>query len=761
MKKLFVSILALATFAACQSDFNDVNLETPQGGSTNVGGSHTLYAEVGVGEEDTKATYGEGLKATWEVGDQIALLQEHANYGKPFSVVNKLNIKEGWGTSKALFNGEISVDTNAPRVYHIAYPASAVKFTTNVSVVKSGDSSYETKESTPGVAYFRSKANFDYKYTSNISVNVPTTQSGKWEPYMYASTSEAVNSEAIGAKVLTTLTGAIAIRAFEPDGVTPKQLKQITITSSSAPIAGAFTGESASVATLNVTGDYTSKTYSTEMDGDFIIEGRNKAKAAADELLESKAQSTVPANTTVTKAMSLSFVGGEKSITISGLESIPADSDGFYTYYINVAPATLAAGTLTIEAVDTNNTATKKTLKDEITVAASQFKGAKVVWESATLNCDETTIETWYDNYGKGSAFELAGSTIYVDNVSVEGNILAENVKALGVELNGVFHEASAQSGVLENDLAIEISGLASGYYNVQPCAKVVMNGKEETLYGPKVNKTVTAIPIVSDYYVQSSYSYNGNVQKDNKIAGDLLKVKANISDSFIASQGLGTKYEVYNGSTKLGEKTLGEEWTNNVGYGALGQYGCYVKISLGNGYSFTSQAYTTHVVGIPYSIQFYGSNIDNIKGAGWTLNGSTEMSNASTDSDYLCLYRAGGLGSSKVHTDGYAVSPRFPVTQSTNVNISVSHKNYYVGAGKKMDTYIGVTSSSNSSSSSATTYTLSQTTSPGPSDRTTSSGTFTLSTTNQYISIDHNDPVFWGSTIKYLVYSFAIEYKL
>ena len=133
MKKLFISILALAAFAACQSDFNDVNLDAPQGGNANVGGSHTIYAEVGVGEEDTKATYGEGLVATWEENDQIALLQEHANYGATFSVVNRLNIKDGWGTSKALFNGDISVDATEPRVYHIAYPASAVSFSTSMS----------------------------------------------------------------------------------------------------------------------------------------------------------------------------------------------------------------------------------------------------------------------------------------------------------------------------------------------------------------------------------------------------------------------------------------------------------------------------------------------------------------------------------------------------------------------------------------------------------------------------------------------------
>ena len=744
MKKLFVSILALTAFAACQSDFqNDVNFDAPQGGSANVGGSHTLYAEVGVGEEDTKATYGEGLVATWEENDQIALLQEHANYGTTFSVVNTLNIKDGAGTSKALFNGEISVDANAPRVYHIAYPASAVKFNTASELSLVGSVTYENNSPIAGYQ-LKAHGTYNYIYNSTLSVTVPTTQYGKWEPYMYASTSEAVNSDAIGAKVLTTLTGAIAVRAFEPDGATPKQLKQITITSSNADIAGVFSGTAQSVGSLGeVVGDETAWHSSFE-------ESSAKSKALAS--LESKVKAMVPATVSQTKAMSLSFVGGEKSITISGLESIPADSDGFYTYYINVAPATLAAGTLTIEAVDTNNTATKKTLKDEITVAASQFKGAKVVWESATLNCDETTIETWYDNYGKGSAFELAGSTIYVDNVSVEGNVLAENIKALGVELNGVFHEASAQSGVLENDLAIEISGLASGYYDVQPCAKVVMNGKEETLYGPKVTKKVTAIPTVSDYYVLSSYSYNGNVQKRNDIAGDLLKVKANISDSFIASEGLvsGAKYEVYNGSTKLGEQTLGEEWKENV---ALGQYGCYVKISLGNGYSFTSQTYTTHVVGIPYSIQFYGSNIDNIKGAGWTLNGSTEM-----NSDFLCLYRT---SSKSKKINGYAVSPKLPVTENTDVDFTIKHKSYWIGfSSTSVKGYIGTTSSKTQAASSYVTCTPESTGELGTGALRTQSGSISLTSSNCYISISHDEPASTGAEFRYLVYSLEVNYK-
>ena len=345
------------------------------------------------------------------------------------------------------------------------------------------------------------------------------------------------------------------------------------------------------------------------------------------------------------------------------------------------------------------------------------------------MNCDETTIETWYDNYGKGSAFELAGSTIYVDNVSVEGNVLAENIKALGVELNGVFHEASAQSGVLENDLAIEISGLASGYYDVQPCAKVVVNGKEETLYGPKVTKIVTAIPTVSDYYVLSSYSYNGNVQKRNDIAGDFLKVKANISDSFIASEGLvsGAKYEVYNGSTKLGEKTLGEEWKENV---ALGQYGCYVKITLANGYSFNSQQFTTHVTGIPYSVAMQNHSDD--ASSGWT--------------SYSCSYGDYFINLLKsANNNGYIISPKFACPDNCNIAYSVAAKYYKsagVGSGYNSATvYVGATSNTSTANKSANEHSISGTTSINGNGFTTVSGVITLSPSNPYMSVSHNNP--------------------
>jgi hypothetical protein len=295
----------------------------------------------------------------------------------------------------------------------------------------------------------------------------------------------------------------------------------------------------------------------------------------------------------------------------------------------------------------------------------------------------------------------------------------------------------------------------------VQPVAQVELNGELKWLEGGEVTKTVTSIPTVIDYTVRTSYSSNGGVAKTNDINGDILRVKANISDPYVANNLVnGKTYTICYGSNTA-TQTLGSEKEITLAHTAWGQYVCYVKISLANGYVVESTKYTTHVTGIPSDIKFYGSNLDNIRGAGWTLNGSYEMSSASTGSNYLCLYRAGGFMSSKIHVDGFAVSPRYRVPASTNVAISISHKDYFAGTGKDMNVYIGVTSSATSAASSKNTYKLSMTTSPGEGERTTSNGEFTMDTSNQYISIDHDDPVFWGSTIQYLLHSYSIDYKL
>ena len=385
-----------------------------------------------------------------------------------------------------------------------------------------------------------------------------------------------------------------------------------------------------------------------------------------------------------------------------------------------------------------------------VEVKASHRVGFNLTWESATLK--GATIETWYNDWNKGSQFKLEGNTLYVDNISVEGNIAADHVKALGVRINGEFHSASAQSNTLAIS-PISINGLSSGVYTVQPVAQVELNGELKWLEGGEVTKTVTSIPTVIDYSVRTSYSSNGSVAKTNDINGDVLKVKANLSDSYVANNLVnGKTYTICYGSNTA-TQTLGAEKTLTLAHTAWGQYVCYVKISLANGYVIESQKYTTSITGIPYSIQFYNSNIDNIKGAGWTLNGSYEM-----NSSFLCLYRT---SSKSKKVNGYAVSPKLPITENTNVDFTIKHKSYWVGfSSKAVKGYIGATSSATQAASSYVTCEPESTGELGTSALRTQSGSISLTPNNCYISISHDEPTATGAEFRYLVYSLEVNYK-
>ncbi|MBR2628532.1 MAG: hypothetical protein IKD24_02485 [Alistipes sp.] len=187
-------------------------------------------------------------------------------------------------------------------------------------------------------------------------------------------------------------------------------------------------------------------------------------------------------------------------------------------------------------------------------------------------------------------------------------------------------------------------------------------------------------------------------------------------------------------------------------------QYVCYVKISLANGYVIESNKYTTHVTGIPYSIKFYGSNLDDIRGEGWTLNGSPKMDKASTGDNFLCLYEN---VSKSTKNNGYAVSPAFPVGANTDINFTISHKSYWIGfSSKAISGYIGATSSATSSASSYVTLTPTSTTSPGTDDMSTQSSSLTLTPTNKFISINHNTQSAGLTEFNYMVHSFSVQYK-
>ena len=602
MKKLFISIMALAAFVACQSNDNEINGNTPGFNGGADANLVTLYAEVGVGE-DTKATYGDDLSALWEENDQIALVQESANYGSTFNKVNALDIKRGAGTNSAAFWGDINVPTESPRIYHIAYPVSAVSFVTTSEYSLVGSVSYENNSPIAGYQ-LKAHGTYNYTYNSTLNVTVPTSQSGKWEPYMYASTPEAVSANGIRATHLTTLTGAIAVRAYEADGTTPKKLAKVTISSANSAIAGAFSGTAQSVGSLGeVVGDETAWHTAFEEDS-------AKSKALAN--LESKVKTMNPASTTVTKAMSLAFAGTAKSVTVENA-NVAADDNGDYVYYINVAP--FAGEKITIQAVAEDGTSLIRVIPSA-TLAASQRIRVKLTWEHAGLT--NGSIETWYDSYAGNHSTTLAGNKVYVNNVEVEG-VEASAVSAIGALVYDLSGNLVAQNISANNTLSLSqvvVDVPTSGTYNVISYARVTVNGEVSDLTGEAKQVNVTSIPTDASL-VQSSYSKNGSTAPTNAIGGTSLECTPALSDSAIPANLISSCQLVY-GSTTV-NASLNSKKSVSL---ATGQYNCYVKIVLGNGYVCQSATYATHITGIPFTMTTT-SNAD-----GWSTSGPLKWNN-------------------------------------------------------------------------------------------------------------------------------------
>ncbi len=627
MKKLFVSIVALAAFVACQSNFEDVTTNTPGiGGDAVPEGLVKVYAEVGVGEE-TKATYGEDLSALWEENDQIALVQESAANNSAFNHVNALDIKRGAGTNSAAFWGDITVPTESPRIYHIAYPVSAVSFNVANTVTKVSDSSYATKETTYGMAHYAATANYKYEYTTTLNVAVPTVQSGKWEPYMYASTPEAVSANGIRATKLQTLTGAIAISAYEADGKTPKKLSEIAVSSTNSAIAGAFTGSAVSSATISVTGDYTKDDYSTMSDVDVgpLLPGKIKGKAEADKLLEERAKSTVPTTSGTTQSMSLAFAGTEKTVGATNLANIGTDSKGNYVYYLNVVP--VADETLTIVVKAEDGSTLVRQIKG-VNIAASQRIKCNVKWESATLTAGG--VETWYDDYSTDASFNLEGSKVYAKNLKVEG-VQADAVKELGVIVQNANGDVVAQNISANNTLSlaeVSVDVPTSGKYTAYAYAKIIVNGQEQIKTAGMESVSVTPV-LTNAIKVRSSYSTNGGVNLDNSIWGDKMIILAATSDSWATKNLVKSATYSYTGKgTSSGTLTAGDEKQFTFAYSAWGQYNCYVKIEMTNGLVFDG-TYATHVTGIPYTLNTSsndGSWAEESSGINWNTAGGVRL---------------------------------------------------------------------------------------------------------------------------------------
>ena len=326
--------------------------------------------------------------------------------------------------------------------------------------------------------------------------------------------------------------------------------------------------------------------------------GREARKTITKAVLTS-ANDFVPtwyANNDLTYTQSLS--GKELSLNLNSDTAIFNLGEGDFNFTLTL---TAASGETLSLPVSKNFAAGKRTILN-------------VEWKSAS-------VTSWYEDYASNNGTALEGGAIYV---TATGGTPVVTVDGVEVE-------------VVDG----KISGVATGSHNVV----VTINGLE------LVNRAVvvTPIPTVSAT-VRTSYSDDGVANPTNAIGGTELQVTASLNES-IPSNLISASQAVY--GSNAANITLGSTSKLSV---AMGQYNCYAKVTLGNGYVATSAAYTTHVTGLPYTLNVTAND------GTWTSEG-----NVSWNSD-------GGVRLGKNQWGGAAsISRTFHIPAALTVKVTAN----------------------------------------------------------------------------------------
>ena len=405
-KRILCAISVAALAAGCAQDVTEDVAPAPVTSEGVV-----RYAEIGVGADDTRASYDADLKAYWEPGDQMKIVQGKVS-SKTWTVGGgtetrdgeTIELVEGDGTNTAVFGGNVTTYVDDQRYFHFVYPAAYSTISTSTVL--------------PAIT------GWSISSTTTCSLTIPSAQDGKWTPYLWASSDSKTTLDALTQVSMKTLNGAIAIRVFESDGVTPKPVRSISVTAD-VPIVGTFSA---------TTGD----------DG-----------SLAD--------------------VSFSFSGSSNVITADNLSSMAKVGD-YYEYRLEVAPVTVSS--LTIVLTDDSGSSVTRSVGSK-TFRAKTRTGFNVKWDQASISMEDVT--SWYTDYIGNNLTELEPGTLYARNIRIAG-ISSDKVAERGVKVNGTVYPSQETSLTFN----MEVGGLSSGEYSVVPYARL-SDGTEVVAEAQKV----------------------------------------------------------------------------------------------------------------------------------------------------------------------------------------------------------------------------------------------------------------------------------
>lgn len=566
MKKIFISILSAAMFAACaKTETEDVIPVNPEPEDE----AQTVYVEIGATTgSDTKATYDENLKAYWEAGDQILAVQGHACDRKPGGndetiQADSLDLNSGELTNSAIFAGTINTQSSDAKYFHFAYPASGTTLST-----------YGKKQG--------SNRN-DAVNTTTCTYTVPSEQDGKWTPFLCTSTTEKTTAANItNIDFGTSLNACLAVRVFYHDGKTPKPVKRIKITAEK-DIIGTISATTANDGAFSA-GMFASAGGGTEINADNLH--------------------------TIAK------LGNNYEYRF---EVLPVNAGVLTVELVD------AAGSKIIR--QTNPKTFKANTRSGVNVV---WDDATISIDDQPLTWYDDYAKNGFSDMGANSVYVKGAKIrgVGIENVKVIGvrlRKLTDDGQETGDE-NITYHPnpdlsslSSDENGALSFDS--QLDSIPSGNYYVRPYAIIINSDGAKQEIISTVHTAIVTCKAINSHTIRSSYNNNGAVAKNNDLAGDKIYATVSMGDTFTDEKLIEKVTLHYAGSEKSGE--TGKELSFSTDPLTWQLYNnCYIKVQLKNGYSISTPEYDINVTGIPYSINF-----TNGSPAGWTTNNTAKSS--------------------------------------------------------------------------------------------------------------------------------------
>lgn len=409
----------------------------------------------------------------------------------------------------------------------------------------------------------------------------------------------------------------------------------------------------------------------------------------------------------------------------------------YYEYRFEVLP--VSAGMITITLTDEDGSMVERKTSAK-TFTANYRSGVNVVWDAATISMDKPL--SWYEDAKADSS--LSGNTVYVNNIVV-GGVAASKVAEMGVyikkENEADFTKYNLASGVLSVPADNISASAGSGVYTVYPYARI--DGEAEEIVGGEQTVVVTDKLAIASHTIRSSYNSNATLAKNNSLSGSKIYARASLNDAYAQSNLVQSVTLRYGDASVAG--TIGNEFsTADLTWKAYSD--CCVEVVMKNGLTYTTDAYNINVTGIPYDYTFTDKSLGDIDGE-WTRNGSTGITSSQ-------------LWLANDNNTGYVVSKSFYMPEeSLATTFTLISRFYRLFGNRSVNAYVGTTASAAIKATSTITCSTNGTLGTGKNDDLrTNSGTLTLTSTNNRISISSDTT--GSSTSYHYIKSISIKYQ-